>query len=216
MGVDVGFRFKRFQNGKLEKANIIDDYYEDKCDYLNICGRCDATYLFVNLVEQFMKEGSYKEDAKPEDKYYSYLLFNHPELDGFEDHSGENEYNPRFRKYFYLSLEKFKSHFDFDEATRKHDATLKELNEQLVEMQQEVESIRTHQENAKTQVAFDGFTKQIEELKEEISCKKEVIKDYEEDDYDYNHYKWIKEDIERVEQIMKNDPDIVVVGYASY
>ena len=149
MGVEVGFEFYKFNNGKLESAIIIEDY-NNMCNYLFICGRCDATYIFIRLVEQFEKEGSYKDDAKPEDKYCSYLLLNHPELDGLEDHSNEDEHNPWFKKYFYLSLENFKSNFDFDEAQEKHDKLLKELNEELFEMQKELELIRTHQENAKT------------------------------------------------------------------
>ena len=74
MGVEVGFEFYKFKNGKLEEENIIEDWDHIVCNYLNICGRCDATYLFVDLVERFNKSSSYKDDAKPEDKYYSYLL----------------------------------------------------------------------------------------------------------------------------------------------
>ena len=215
MGVDVGFEFYKYKNGKLEEANIIKDY-RDMCNDLFICGRCNATYLFVNLVERFKKKDSYRNDAKPEDKYSSYLLLNHPELDGLEDHSNEKEWNGWFKKYFYFSLEDFKSSFDFDEAQTKHDNYLKELNEELVDMQKELESLRMHQENAKTKVAFDGFEEKIKEIKESIKSQKNYIKDIEEDDYDYNHYVWIKQDIERVEEIIKNDPDIVVVAFASY
>ena len=168
------------------------------------------------MVERFNKPGSYKDDAKPEDKYYSYLFLNHPELDGYEDHSEQEKSGGWFRKYFYYSLMDFKSHFDFDNEQEKHDKLLKDLNEELVDMQKELESIRTHQENAKTKAAFDGFEEKIKEVKENITYKKDYIKDIEEDDYDYNHYMWIKEDIERVEQIIKDNPDIVVVAYASY
>lgn len=216
MGVEVGFEFYKFKNGKLEEENIIEDWDHIVCNYLNICGRCDATYLFVDLVERFNKSSSYKDDAKPEDKYYSYLLLNHPELDGYEDHSEQDNWDGWFRKYFFFSLKAFKSHFDFDNAQEKHDKLLKDLNEELVDMQKELESIRTHQENAKTKAAFDGFEEKIKEVKENITYKKDYIKDIEEDDYDYNHYMWIKEDIERVEQIIKDNPDIVVVAYASY
>ena len=119
MGVDVGFEFYRYKNNKLEEANIInDDGYI--CNYLNICGRCDATYLFVNLIEQYEKEGSYRDDAKPEDKYVSYLLLNHPELNGLEDHSKEYEWEKWYKKYFYYSLEDFKSRFDFEGAQIEH------------------------------------------------------------------------------------------------
>ena len=90
------------------------------------------------------------------------------------------------------------------------------MNEELIDMQKELESLRKHKENAKTKVAFDGFEEQIKYLKENIFYKKESIKDYEEDDYDYNHYMWIKEDLERVEQVIKDDPNIIVVAYGSY
>ena len=215
MGVEVGFEFYRFLNGELKEANIIDDC-GDRCNYLFICGRCDATYLFIDLVEKFRKRGAYKDDAKPEDRYSSYLLLNHPELDGFEDHSNENEWRGWFKKYFYYSLGEFKDHFDFDEAQRKHDELLKELKDELNDLHKEQESLRTHQENAKTKVAFDGFEDKIQETKENICSQKEYIKDIEEDDYGYNHFMWIKEAVKRVEEIMKEDPDIVVVAFASY
>ena len=215
MGVDVGFSFYKYSNGKLEEANIIEGF-GGMCNYLNICGRCDATYLFIRLVEQFEKKDSHRSDAKPEDKYSSYLLLNHPELDGFEDHSDQNGWNGWFKKYFYYSLKDFKSKFDFDEAQEQHDNLLKELNDELVDMQKELESLRIHQENAKTKVAFDCFEEKINNLKENINYKKEYIKDVEEDDYDYNHYMWIKKDIERVEKIIDEDANIVVEAYASY
>ena len=215
MGVEVGFKFYRCINGKLEKANIIKEY-NDTCNYIFICGRCEATYTFIRLVEQFEKEGSYKDEAKPEDKYSSYLLLNRPELDGYEDHDGEKYSCGWYKKYFYLSLEDFKSHFDFDEAQRKHNETLKELREELIEHQQEIESLRVHQENAKTKMAFECFEEKIKETKQIAIDKKEYIKDIEEDDYDYNHYMWIKEDIMQVEKIMEENPDIVVVAFASY
>lgn len=215
MGVDVGFKLYYFNNNKLEEVNLFNNYGYN-CNYLNIRGRCDATYRFVDLVDSFRKKNAYFDDAKPEDKYSCYLLLNHPELDGLEDHSNSKELGGWFAKYFYFSLEKFKSSFDFIEAQEKHDDLLKELNEKLIDMQKEVESLRIHQENAKTKIAFDGFEAKIKELKEMIAFQKEYIKDKEEDDYDYNHYMWIKKDIERVEEIIKNDPDIVVVAYASY
>ena len=215
MGVEVGFLFYRYGNGKLEKANIIEDF-GSMCNYLFVCGRCDATDLFCDLVYQFDRSNAYREQAKPEDKYTPYLLMNHPELDGFEDHSQEKEYDGWFGKYFFYGLEKFKTSFDFESAEEKHNALLKELNDELVDMRQEIESLRTHQERAKTKAAFDGFEEKIKESKEDIFCKKEEIKDTEEDDYDYNHYKRIKEDIERVEKIIADDPSIVVAAFASY
>ena len=65
-------------------------------------------------------------------------------------------------------------------------------------------------------MAFECFEEKIKEAKQIAMDKKEYIKDIEEDDYDYNHYMWIKEDITRVEKIMENNPDVVVVAFASY
>ena len=215
MGLDVGFEFYRYKNNKLEEANIInDDGYI--CNYLNICGRCDATYLFVDLIEQYEKEGSYRDDAKPEDKYVSYLLLNHPELNGLEDHSKEYEWDKWYKKYFYYSLEDFKSRFDFEGAQIAHDRLLKELNDKLIEMKEEIKQLRIHQENATTKVAFDCFEEKVLEAKEKIESQKQYIKDMTEDDYGYNHFMWIKKDIEAVEQIIEKDPDLVVVAYKSY
>ena len=212
MGVDVGFAFYKLNNRRLEKANIIRGWNGEMCNYLNICGRCDATYKFVNLVEQFEK----RESNNPDMKYYAYLLLNHSELDGYEDHSNEKENNNLFKKYFYMDIDVFKNHFDFDNAQINHDNFLKKLNDELYCMQKEIESLRVHQENAKTKAAFDGFEERINELKEDISHTKECIKDFEEDDYEYNHYMRIKEDLEKVNEIIKNDKDVIVVAYQSY
>lgn len=215
MGVDVGFEFYKLENGKLEATNIIKSWNNTMCNHLYICGRCDATNIFVSMVIQFENQDDFSNNAKPEDDYSVRVLLNHPELDGYEDHSNE-QINGWFIKYFFLELNTFKNRFDFEEAQEEHDSLLKELNEELISLEKEIESLRIHQENAKTKVAFDCFEESITKLKESIAYKREYIKDFEEDDYDYNHYMWIKKDIEKVEEIINNDPDIIVVAYASY
>ena len=216
MGVEVGFEFYKLENGKLEETKIIESWNSTMCNYLNTCGRCDATHIFVNMVDQFEKQDDFSNNAKPENKYSARVLLNHPELDGYEDHFNEQINGGWFIKYFFLELNTFKDCFDFEEAQEKHDSLLKELNEELISLEKEIESLRIHQENAKTNVAFDCFEESITKLKESVAYKREYIKDTEEDDYDYNHYMWIKKDIEKVEEIIKNDPDIIVVAYASY
>ncbi len=216
MGVEVGFEFYRLRNGKFEEAKIIDDYDNSMCNYLYICGRCEATSIFINLIEKYEGKDSHSKDATDEDKYYAYALLNHPELDGFEDHTKEYEWSNHYKKYFFLDLNQFKSNFNFEEAQIKHDRLLKELNDELNDLQKEKENLRTHQENAKTKAAFDGFEEKIIELKEDIASKKDCIKDVEEDDYNYNHFMWIKEYIEQVDVIIKNDPTIIAVAFYSY
>ena len=93
---------------------------------------------------------------------------------------------------------------------------LKELNDELIEMKEEIKQLRIHQENATTKVAFDCFEEKVLEAKEKIESQKQYIKDMTEDDYGYNHFMWIKKDIETVEQLIEKDPDLVVVAYKSY
>ena len=109
----------------------------------------------------------------------------------------------------------FKSMFDFDEAQKEHDDCIKRLKDRITDCQKEIESLRIHQENAKTKVAFDGFKESINEIKEEIQQNEMYIKETEEDDYGYDHYMYIKNDLEIAEKLMKDDADLIVAIYAS-
>lgn len=193
--------------------------------YLLICGRCDATTIFLDAVKSKESPNSHsylkRESLKPEEKYTSYLLLNHHELDGFEIHKDKNDicydefYRDWFSKYFYVGLEQFKNLFDFEQAEKDHYESIKRLNNRIDEYRREIELLRKHQGNAKTKAAFDGFENNIKEIKEDINIIENSIKEVEEDDYDYEHYMLIKKDLEMVEQIIKEDPDIIVVAYAS-
>lgn len=218
MGVEVGFEFYRLVNNNLVPANVVEDRFlnnKSLCNNLLICGRCEATNIFIDAVNSFDPHHGCSE-LKPEEKYSPYLLLNHKELDGFEDHRGEEKWNGWFRKYFYCSLDDFKNRFDFDEAQKEHDNWLKRLNEDINDYEKEIESIRYHQENAKTKIAFEGFQKRINKLNDEIKQTRLTIKDVEEDDYDYNHYMWIKEYIEIVKEKIKTDENLIVIAFASY
>ena len=219
MGRHCGFYFYRMVDKKFEKANII-HYWpgeNDKTDnWLNIDGRGDATDIFLRLVKSKSAPAAlswFETDIKPEEKYFPYLLLNHQELDGFEEH--KNEYGEWFDKYFYIGLDKFKSCFDFDNAQKEHDDSILGLKEKITEYKNEIELLRAHQENASTKVAFNCFEEKIQEIKDRVVDTNDYIKDIEEDDYDYKHYMWIKKDIEQIESIISEDPDIIVVAYAN-
>ena len=224
MGRQCGFKFYKYVDGSLVGAPVITVDYgngpEKKC-YTCIYGRCEATGIFLDAVcSNGPYSNDWKNDLKPEEKYTPHLLLNHPELDGFEVHKEKddpyyNYYGDWYSKYFYYGLENFKKLFDFDEAQKRHDNNIQRMKNEVVEYKNEIESMRKHQENATTKVAFDSFEEKIKEIKEIIRETSNCIADLQEDDYDYDHYMCIKRDIEIVERLITNDPELIVVAFAS-
>lgn len=225
MGRVCGFDFHKLSNGKFVDAAVIDEEWDDevlKTNALTIYGRCDATDIFLHAVDRYRPKVPFwdEKNLKPEDKYSAYLLLNHPELDGFETHKDKSDptFNVRpdwFGKYFYMDLQKFKKLFDFDNARKEHNDYLMNLKLQNIKLQEEIESLRVHQENAKTKVAFDGFKEAIEDLKEEICSNDCTYKELEDDDYDYEHFMQIEDYIKKIERLIKENPDLIVTAMAS-
>lgn len=226
MGRECGFEFYKLVNDKLANANVVHEWLDEKkdmCNCLYICGRCEATDIFLNAVwsKEKSKRHGYdsNEELKPEDKFVVCLLLNHPELDGFSIPWKIEEYNESYKgwfyKYCYYNLNEFKNLFDFERAQKEHDDTIKNYEDSITYCQNEVELLRKHQENAKTKVAFDGFEEKIEELKDKIEYYKEQIIDIKEYDYDYDHYMMIKKYLEAVETKIKEDEDLIVTAFAS-
>ena len=215
MGRHCGFYFYKLVDDKLEDAKVVHEWCdknEEMTSCLNIDGRCEATKIFLSaILEKEPKRDFFGIEIKPDDKYRAYLLMNHPELDGLEKREDGNEW---FIKFFYLGLDEFKEIFPFDVAYANNEELIQNRRDEIVELKEEINSIRTHQENARTKAAFDGFERTIKELKEQIEYRKCDIKDLEED-YDIEHYRTIETYLEMVEEIIKEDPNIIVVAYAN-
>ena len=223
MGRFCGFSFSKLVDGKLEEANVVENPWPkdeiEFCNWLFIDGRCEATDIFLGLVIDKEARVGWGEKRKPEEKYSAHLLLNHPELDGLRQYralSDDNSegYDEWFDKYFYVGIDEFKSNFDFDEAQKAHDSLIEERKENISECKKEIESLRKHQERAKTKVAFNCFEEKIRELKESILNDKNCINNLEEDDYDYDHYMAIKQYIEIVEKAIADHPDVIAVAFA--
>ena len=158
MGRYCGFCFYKLINNKLVDAPVITIDYgngpeQENC--LDICGRCEATDIFLEAVrskELYWHQWDHSL-LKPEEKFTVRLLLNHPELDDFEVHKEKEEVKygdpDWFTKFIYIGFEKFKNLFDFDEAQKEHDDFIKRLKQEIVDCQKEIESLRVHQENAK-------------------------------------------------------------------
>jgi len=223
MGRHCGFEFYRLEDGKFIKANVVENPWHNNelKNWLQIDSRCDATTIFLTAVTS--KEGKRgwltPSSVKPGDRYTAFLLLNHPELDGYSIPLKIDEYNKEYegwvKKYFYMEFKKFKSLFDFDKAQQEHNTCIKKLKKDIKECQMEIKEIRKHQENAQTKAAFDGFEEKINDIKEYIEDRKEEMQEIEEDDYDYDHYMWIKEYLEKIDQLMKEDESLIVVAFAN-
>lgn len=211
MGRCCGFGFCKLEGNELAKAPIDDSPFW-------IYGRCEATGVFLDAVTRKENPSRRQADCKPEDGYSAYLLLNHPELDGLAVHRHENRGAfclDWFEKYFYVGFEEFRGLFDFESVEREHDNDLMEIRERISGYQKEIEGLRIHQENAKTKAAFVGFEGCIKELEENIRLEGGYLREAKEDDYEYEHYMLIKQDLELIENLMKKDPDLIVVAFAS-
>ena len=153
MGRHCGFYFYRLVDGKLEDAHVVTNpWLEDEnklCNWLQIDGRCSATTIFLDLVKNKEINKGWKEERKPEEKYTSYLLLNHQELDGFKKYWKLKEYHSKeyegwFDKYFYIGVEKFKSSFDFEEAQKTHDRWIQNYKNNILEYKKEIECSSQH------------------------------------------------------------------------
>ena len=219
MGREIGFEFYKLQNNKLIEANVIKDKYgcrEEKVNYLFICGRCKATDIFADIF--LSKDPNYFKNPdllSPEEKFTPYILLNHPELDNFEDHQKDKNNHGWFKKLFYIGIDDFKNNFDFNETEREHNEKVNYYTNEMLLKRDEIKELRKYQQNAKTKAAFEGFSEEIKALKEEIDTLREERDYIMDDDYDFNHYKWIKEDIEIVENLIREDADLIVLAFYS-
>lgn len=214
MGRDCGFELFKLKDNKLEEAKILDDGFSGtKINFINIRGRCEATEVFLNAVYQ--KNPKYtcwdNSSIAPDDRFTPILLLNHPELDGLR-------FEPNVdwsRKLCFLDIGDFKKLFDFESSEKQHQKVLHDITQSIRKKEEEIEKLRKFQLKAQTEVAFDGFQKQIDNLKIEIQEKEEYFAELSEDDYDYDHYQYIKEAFEDVEKVIAEDPNIIVTAYAS-
>lgn len=224
MGRWCGFYFYKFENGKLIDMKVPVDIFEggpsEEHD-LFICGRCEATDAFSNMFFE-VKPNLYTwpDSLKPEDKFTPYLLMNHPELDNYEVHKtkGDPYYKNNsdwFCKYFYVGLDAFEKSIKLDEVEKEHNDIIQSHKDDITRYENEIESLRCHQEKAETKAAFDGFERSIRGLRCKISEAESSIKYYEKDDYDYEKYMLIKNYVEIVEELIRKDPDLVVAAYFS-
>ena len=220
MGRHCGFEFYKLKNGKFEPVKVVKEFLDkslEMCNWLNVDGRCDCTTLFLRSIVGFCSSKE-KESSKEasnshlEERIEFCLLLNHSELDGFIE-KGTGDYWDR--KYCYMSLEKFKNEFDFDETQKEHDKAIKKLKDEIKDYKKEINDIRTHQEKAETRVAFGCFEEKINELKDKINDTKLYLQDTIEDDYEYNHSVLIKRFFEIIEDLTSKDPDLIVVAYAN-
>ena len=110
-----GFKFYKLKKGKLYSVKAACVFRGKETSWesnLIIYGFSQVTDIFLEAFNDISLSLPI-EELKPENKYFSNFIFNHPELDGYELHYEKedpesNYYGEWFKKFFYIDLDKFK------------------------------------------------------------------------------------------------------------
>lgn len=105
---------------------------------------------------------------------------------------------------------------DFSSLKAQYEEDIEYFKNSIEELFNEIEILRVHQEAARTQIAFDGFQKQIDILKDRMSDINSLIVEYTSDKSDFSIGELWKNYINSIKIIMNNYEDIIVTMYASY
>jgi len=145
-----------------------------------ICGRSEATNTFVSF---FISQG------------VTDIALNNPDL------------VPDFK---YVPLKTFKDQFAFKDLEKTHNKELAEIENNICNAKQEIESLRNYQTKSTTEIAFKMFDEKIQKLTEYIYYQKERKNDEE-----YNEYILLEKDLEEAEKAIQKDPNLIVIAYWS-
>ena len=136
-----GFNFFKLENGKLlstKAACVIRGKEISWENNLTIYGFSKIIDIFLEAFNDISPSLSI-EELKPEDKYFSNFIFNHPELDGYElhyekDDPRSNYYGEWFDKFFYKDFENFKEYIlgEYNSTKVEEKTTLSENHLELL------------------------------------------------------------------------------------
>jgi len=136
-----GFRFFKLENGKLlstKAACVIRGKETSWENNLTIYGFSKITDIFLEAFNDISPSLSI-EELKPEDKYFSNFIFNHPELDGYKLHYEKDDtrskyYGGWFDKFFYKDFKNFKEYIlgEYNSIKAEDKTTLSERHLELL------------------------------------------------------------------------------------
>ena len=143
--------------------------------------------------------------------HYDYEITFNTNLDGYE--ILDLEYNKKLISSNINDLEKV---INFNGLKTQYEKDIDNYENTIEELFNEIEILRVHQEAARTQIAFDGFQKQIDILKDKINDIDNLIDEYNSGESDFELGTLWKAYIDTVKIIMNNCENIIVTMYVSY
>lgn len=151
-------------------------------DSFYICGRSEVTDTFVSF---FNSQGNGVTD----------IALNNPNL------------VPDFK---YIPFKTFKDQFAFKDLEKNHNKELAEIENNICNAKQEIESLRNYQTKSTTEIAFKMFDEKIQELNEYIYYQEERKNNEE-----YNKYILLEKYFEEAEKAIQKDPNLILIAYWS-
>lgn len=142
---------------------------------------------------------------------FNYEITFNKELNGYE--LSGLEYNTKLVSADINDLEKV---IDFNGLKAQYEKDIDSYEKTIEDSFNEIEILRVHQEAARTQIAFDGFQKQIDILKDRLDNINNLIDEYTNGASDFHIGEIWKNYVDAVKIIMNNCENIIVTMYVSY
>lgn len=198
MGLDIGFDIYKKEKDKTGKITLIEkEFPENREDDAWCCGRCDVNYSwgYGHSYGEFGNADS--PITKPTfDK----------ELDGYKFEPEKEMYSTVVLKY--IPFKEFKDNVtDAIEETEKQAFESKHnLFKQVTEKTKTISELRNLQKECDedNEFAFNKWTEEIKDLKDEILELNEMIDNYDSEDYDASHAKRVKNMLKYLEECQKD------------
>lgn len=198
MGLDIGFDIYKKEKDKSGKIMLAEqEFPENRKADAWCCGRCEVNYSWGY-------GHSYGEFGNP-DSPITKPTFD-KELDGYRFKPEREECSPVVLKY--VPFEEFKGNVtDAIEETEKQALESKHnLFSQINEKTTTISELRNLQKECDedNEFAFNKWTEEIRELKDEIAELKDMLNNYDTDDYDASHAKRVKNMLKYLEECQKD------------
>lgn len=198
MGLDIGFDIYKKEKDKNGKITLVaQEFPENRKDDAWCCGRCDVTYSWG----YGHSDGDFGNPDSPITK----PTFD-KELDGYKFEPGSGIYSTTVLKY--VPFDDFKGNVTnaIEETEEEAFEVKRGLLKQINQNTQTISELRDLQRGCDedNEFAFDKWTSEIKDLKDENAELHDTLSGYDEDDYDASHAKQVRKMLEYLEECQKD------------
>lgn len=196
MGLEIGFNIykkEKDDNGKLFLKEV--DFPEEREDDTWSCGRCEVNYSWG----YGSKEDTEKTIRVTFDK----------ELDNYviPQSEGEKEYGYTPVILHYIPYDEYKKNVEeaIEDVNKESLEAKRSFMSQILENNRTIAELRELQKkcNANNEFAFDKWTEEIKELKQDNSDLQLNIDRYDDEDYDASHAKSLEKILRYLDECQK-------------